>query len=249
MDDQTHKLILIGDSGVGKTALINRHRTGEFQSEYVPTVGVNITPLSFHTNKGNIVFDICDVVKEEVKVEEKEEVEAVVEEESPETINTIEEAEVEKEKFIDLFKIIDEHNKTVRENHIKGIDILKEHVCVDIVNTISSYYDWGQSSEATCAIIMYNPSIHLAYWNSLSLATCIYKKFSSNISIIVCGNKENTQDPRIVLTNMTYRHDNQDIGIIKWCEISTELNHDIEKPFLILARHFHGQDTQFICPP
>lgn len=29
------KLVLIGDGGVGKTAFVQRHRTGEFKKEYI----------------------------------------------------------------------------------------------------------------------------------------------------------------------------------------------------------------------
>ena len=42
------KLVLVGDGGVGKTTLVKRHLTGEFEKKYIPTLGVEVlfvTPL------------------------------------------------------------------------------------------------------------------------------------------------------------------------------------------------------------
>lgn len=33
------KLVLCGDGGVGKTTLVKRHLTGEFEKKYIPTLG------------------------------------------------------------------------------------------------------------------------------------------------------------------------------------------------------------------
>ena len=65
MADHIHKLILVGDGGVGKTTYINRLYTGEFRKQYIATMGVDTTPLGFHANKGNIVFNICDFAGQE----------------------------------------------------------------------------------------------------------------------------------------------------------------------------------------
>jgi len=52
----TFKLILVGDGGTGKTTFVKRHLTGEFEKKYVATLGVEVHPLNFHTNYGQIVF-------------------------------------------------------------------------------------------------------------------------------------------------------------------------------------------------
>lgn len=54
------KLVLIGDGGVGKTTLVKRHLTGEFQTKYNPTMGCEVTPLRFETSCGPIVFNVWD---------------------------------------------------------------------------------------------------------------------------------------------------------------------------------------------
>jgi GTP-binding nuclear protein Ran len=41
-----NRLVLVGDGGVGKTALRKRWETGEFEYKYVPTLGVSTCQLS-----------------------------------------------------------------------------------------------------------------------------------------------------------------------------------------------------------
>ena len=59
------KLVLVGDGGVGKTTFVKRHRTGEFEKKYVATIGVEIHPLRFSTNYGQIVFSCWDTAGQE----------------------------------------------------------------------------------------------------------------------------------------------------------------------------------------
>ena len=59
------KCVLIGDGGVGKTTFVKRHLSGEFEKKYVPTMGVEVHPLSFHTNCGEIIFDVWDTAGQE----------------------------------------------------------------------------------------------------------------------------------------------------------------------------------------
>lgn len=54
------KLILVGDGGTGKTTFVKRHLTGEFEKRYIATVGVDVHPLTFHTNRGKICFNCWD---------------------------------------------------------------------------------------------------------------------------------------------------------------------------------------------
>ena len=55
------KCILVGDGGVGKTAFLKRHMSGEFERKYVATLGVEVHPLLFLTNRGPIKFNCWDM--------------------------------------------------------------------------------------------------------------------------------------------------------------------------------------------
>jgi len=59
------KLVLVGDGGVGKTTLVKRHLTGEFEKKYIPTLGVEVHPLKFCTNCGVICFNVWDTAGQE----------------------------------------------------------------------------------------------------------------------------------------------------------------------------------------
>eukprot|EP00004_Rigifila_ramosa_P011213 TRINITY_DN2377_c0_g1_i1.p1 TRINITY_DN2377_c0_g1~~TRINITY_DN2377_c0_g1_i1.p1 ORF type:complete len:230 (-),score=77.34 TRINITY_DN2377_c0_g1_i1:36-695(-) len=59
------KLILVGDGGVGKTTFVKRHVSGEFEKRYIATMGVEVTPLTFHTNRGAITFSCWDTAGQE----------------------------------------------------------------------------------------------------------------------------------------------------------------------------------------
>lgn len=59
------KLVLVGDGGVGKTTLVKRHLTGEFEKKYIPTLGVEVHPLKFTTNCGPLTFNVWDIAGQE----------------------------------------------------------------------------------------------------------------------------------------------------------------------------------------
>lgn len=59
------KCVLVGDGGCGKTTFVKRHMTGEFEKKYVATLGVEVHPLVFHTNRGPIRFNVWDTAGQE----------------------------------------------------------------------------------------------------------------------------------------------------------------------------------------
>merc|ERR1712086_299309 len=59
------KLVLVGDGGVGKTTFVKRHLTGEFEKKYIATLGVEVHPMPFFTNHGQIKFDVWDTAGQE----------------------------------------------------------------------------------------------------------------------------------------------------------------------------------------
>ena len=59
------KLVLVGDGGTGKTTFVKCHLTCEFEKKYVATLGVEVHPLEFHTNRGPIKFSVWGTAGQE----------------------------------------------------------------------------------------------------------------------------------------------------------------------------------------
>jgi GTP-binding nuclear protein Ran len=50
---------------IGKTTFVKRHISGEFEKKYNATVGVEVHPVSFQTNRGLIIFNVWDTAGQE----------------------------------------------------------------------------------------------------------------------------------------------------------------------------------------
>lgn len=61
----TFKCVLLGDSQCGKTTFITKLLTGAYNDKYVPTLGVEVHPLTFKTTRGSIRFNVWDMAGQE----------------------------------------------------------------------------------------------------------------------------------------------------------------------------------------
>jgi GTP-binding nuclear protein Ran len=64
-DIRTIKVVILGDSGVGKTAFLKRQCNGAFEMKYNASTGVEISSLNFDTNKGTVIFNVWDCAGQE----------------------------------------------------------------------------------------------------------------------------------------------------------------------------------------
>jgi GTP-binding nuclear protein Ran len=55
------KVCVMGASGLGKTTWVKRLMTGDFEGRHIPTLGVEVHPLSLQTNEGMVTFNLWDV--------------------------------------------------------------------------------------------------------------------------------------------------------------------------------------------
>lgn len=63
---ETHfKVILLGDSGVGKTSIVNREMKGEFSLDQISTVGFSMVTHEFGIDNRRIYFNIWDTAGQE----------------------------------------------------------------------------------------------------------------------------------------------------------------------------------------
>ena len=60
-----YKLCILGDGGVGKTALLKNLLTNQFEKKYVATLGVEVHTLTFQTNVGDRRFNVWDTAGQE----------------------------------------------------------------------------------------------------------------------------------------------------------------------------------------
>jgi small GTP-binding protein len=61
-----YKVVMLGDSGVGKTALVNRISEGVFVDSHVPTVGSQFIALPLEINKRKMTLELWDTAGQEV---------------------------------------------------------------------------------------------------------------------------------------------------------------------------------------
>ena len=62
MSSKSFKLIIIGDSGVGKTSLIKKYTKNKFSPSYLTTIGVEFESKEMVINGEKIQLQIWDTV-------------------------------------------------------------------------------------------------------------------------------------------------------------------------------------------
>jgi small GTP-binding protein len=65
-DNPHYKVVMIGDSGVGKTALVNRISEGAFSDSHVPTVGSQFIALPLEVGNRKMTLELWDTAGQEV---------------------------------------------------------------------------------------------------------------------------------------------------------------------------------------
>lgn len=66
MGEITPRVITLGDSGVGKTTLIHRMKTGEFIEDAAPTIGAGVTSVDVRVNDKVYPLQIWDTAGQEM---------------------------------------------------------------------------------------------------------------------------------------------------------------------------------------
>lgn len=61
MSIEVFKIILAGPRNVGKTSLLRRYLSGEFEPHYTATVGVNLNVATLDFPDGRVVLDVVDL--------------------------------------------------------------------------------------------------------------------------------------------------------------------------------------------
>ncbi len=56
--NSSYKILLVGESKVGKTSFIQKHLTGKYIQDYNPTIGIESHLLKFNTNYGLVTLNI-----------------------------------------------------------------------------------------------------------------------------------------------------------------------------------------------
>jgi Ras-related protein Rab-1A len=61
LSTEVFKIVLAGPRNVGKTSLLRRYLSGEFEPRYTATVGVNLNVATLEFPDGRVVLDVVDL--------------------------------------------------------------------------------------------------------------------------------------------------------------------------------------------
>nr|QBK86921.1 MAG: Ras family GTPase [Marseillevirus LCMAC103] len=100
----------------------------------------------------------------------------------------------------------------------------------------------GNYIGADCAIVMFDVTSRMSYKNARVWAQDLRKHAPPGIPIVLCGNKVDVKDRKVKPKHIVVHRDPA-LGFAAYFDISAKSNHNFEKPFLALAKHFFGNDT------
>ena len=66
MSQGTYKVIMLGSTGVGKTAIVDRISKSEFSDIHVPTVGAQYMSISIPVDDGKVSLEVWDTAGQEI---------------------------------------------------------------------------------------------------------------------------------------------------------------------------------------
>ena len=66
MDIPSFKVVMLGNSGVGKTALVEKISTSEFNESHNPTIGAQYVSLDVKVGKNKVILELWDTAGQEV---------------------------------------------------------------------------------------------------------------------------------------------------------------------------------------
>ena len=66
MDAPSFKVVMLGNSGVGKTALVEKITTSDFNESHNPTIGAQYVSLDVRVGKNKIILELWDTAGQEV---------------------------------------------------------------------------------------------------------------------------------------------------------------------------------------
>lgn len=76
--NKTYNITIAGTGGVGKTTFIRRHTTGDFSKIYDATFESTEYKLQFHTNHGDVIFNILDTPGQNYQFEWNRNIDAAI---------------------------------------------------------------------------------------------------------------------------------------------------------------------------
>ncbi len=141
-----YKFILIGGRGVGKTAFLKRHLTGQFSSDYKPTLENESHLLKFNTNYGLVTLNVLDSVDDSCYAGTDAAI-YMFDLTSPETYRQAENKVLQLLRVLPELPIIICGNKCdIKERKVKPRDITIHHHLETKVGRKFLYYDISSMS-------------------------------------------------------------------------------------------------------
>ena len=221
MAEPEFKLVLVGDSGVGKSAWLKRHMTDEFEKRYIPTQCLEVHKVRFTTNMGPITFNVWDCSGQTTS--------------TPEFQQTIDGADCAIVMF-DVTSRSSYKNVPNWYDDLKGQNLTwcKEHTRVadDEEEEVDLDYVDHNGKKFFVKKFVDNPEAR-KYHRSLP-------------HICLVGNKADRQDRTVKAHTIKFHRQKN----LQYYDVSAKSKYNYEKPFLWLARRLSNEaNLEFVGAP